>query len=164
MKTLLILRHAKSSWKEAGLSDHERPLNKRGRRDAPKIGRLLREKELALQLIVCSDAKRVRETVELVTDACGYEGGIDYKEELYAAEPEAYIDALKELDDTVQCVMVVGHNPGLEELLENLVKKEHVLSTAALAKVSLPIQRWQELDASVDGDLIDIWVPRQLTE
>ncbi|MCJ7765816.1 MAG: histidine phosphatase family protein, partial [Thiovulaceae bacterium] len=85
MKTLLILRHAKSSWKEEHLSDHDRPLNKRGRHDAPKMGQLIRKKGLAPQLIICSSAKRARETVERLTEACGYKYELRFSEELYAA-------------------------------------------------------------------------------
>ncbi len=164
MKSLLILRHAKSSWKEVGLSDHDRPLNKRGRNDAPKTGRLIRKKKLKPQLIICSGAKRARETVELVTEACGYKHEIRFSEALYAAGPEAYIKILKELDDVYDRVLVVGHNPGLEELLERLTSEEHILPTAALAQVELPIKRWRELGNSVNGELIRIWTPRQLLE
>ena len=164
MKSLLILRHAKSSWKELGLSDHDRPLNKRGRHDAPKMGRLIRKKKLKPQLIICSGAKRARETVELVTEACVYKHEILFSEALYAAGPEAYIKLLKELDDAYQRVMVVGHNPGLEELLERLTSEDQILPTAALARVELPIKRWNELGDSVNGELIDLWAPRQLSE
>lgn len=164
MKSLLILRHAKSSWKEVGLSDHDRPLNKRGRHDAPKMGRLIRQKGLAPQLIICSGAKRARETVERVIEACGCKGELRFSEELYAAGPEAYIKVLKELDDRYERVMVVGHNPGLEELLEVLTAEEHLLPTAALAQLALPIKKWRELDDSTEGDLIKLWAPRQLAE
>ncbi len=164
MKTLLILRHAKSSWKEEHLSDHDRPLNKRGRHDAPRMGKLIREKGLQPQLIICSGAKRARETVELLTEACGYKGELRLSEKLYAAAPEAYISVLKALDDSYEQVMVVGHNPGLEELLGELTGEEQTLPTAALAQVALPIQTWSELDDSIDGRLTDLWVPRQLPE
>jgi phosphohistidine phosphatase len=164
MKSLLILRHAKSSWKEVGLSDHDRPLNKRGRHDAPKIGRLIRKKGLTPQLIICSGAKRARETVERVIETCGYKGELRFSEEFYEAGPEAYIKVLKELDDRYERVMVVGHNPGLEELLEVFTAEEHLLPTAALAQLALPIKKWGELDDSTEGDLIKLWAPRQLAE
>lgn len=164
VKTLLILRHAKSSWKEHGLSDHDRPLNKRGRYDAQKMGRLIRNKKLKPKLIICSSAKRARETVELITQACGYRQEIRFSEALYAAGPEGYVKLLRELDDAYDRVMVVGHNPGLEELLECLTGEEHILPTAALAQVELPIKRWRELGKSMKGELIDLWRPRQLTE
>jgi phosphohistidine phosphatase len=164
MKTLLILRHAKSSWREEHLSDHDRPLNKRGRRDAPGMGKLIGEKGLQPQLIICSGAKRARETVELVTTACGYKGELRFSEALYAAPAEAYISVLRELDEKYERVMVVGHNPGLEELLEGFTKEEQTLPTAALAQVALPIETWQELKGSSEGRLTDLWVPRQLSE
>ena len=164
VKTLVIMRHAKSSWKELGLSDHDRPLNKRGRDDAPKMGRLLRNKKLKPELIISSGAKRARETLKHVIEACGYKQEIRISEALYAAGPEAYIKLLRELDDGYDRVMVVGHNPGLEELLEVLTKEEHILPTAALVWVELPIRRWRELDYSVIGELIDLWRPRQLPE
>jgi phosphohistidine phosphatase len=164
VKTLLILRHAKSSWKEPGLSDHDRPLNKRGRNDVPKMGRLIRRKKLKPQLILCSGAKRARETVELITQVCGYRHEIRFSEALYAAGPEAYIKLLYALDDAYDCVMVAGHNPGLEELLERLTGEEHRLPTAALAQVELPIEKWRELGDSVNGGLTDLWSPRQFPE
>jgi len=164
MKTLLILRHAKSSWKEEDLSDHERPLNKRGRHDAPKVGRLLKEKKLTPQLIISSDAKRARETVERMTEACGYKTEIRFSTALYAAGPDAYIKLLKERDDAYAVVMVVGHNPGLEELLERLTGEEQILPTASLAKIGLPIASWYELDKSVNGQLAGLWLPRQFSE
>jgi len=164
MKTLLILRHAKSSWKEEHLSDHDRPLNKRGRHDAPMMGKLIGKKGLQPQLIICSGAKRARETVKLVTEACGYKGELRFSEALYAAAAEAYISVLKALDDSYERVMVVGHNPGLEELLEGFTKEAQRLPTAALAQLTLPVKRWHELEGSTDGRLTGLWVPRQLSE
>ncbi|WP_345974494.1 histidine phosphatase family protein [Sulfurimonas sp. HSL3-7] len=164
MKNLLIMRHAKSSWKELGLPDHERPLNKRGQHDAPKMGRLIRKKKLKPQLIICSSAKRARETLERVTEAFGYSQEIRFSEALYGAGPEAYIKLLKELDEAYDRVMVVGHNPGLEALLERLTGEEQILPTAALARVELPIKGWRKLGDSVDGELIDLWTPRQFSE
>jgi len=164
MKTLLILRHAKSSWKDLDLADHDRPLSTRGKRDAPRMGHLLLEKELLPQLIISSTAKRARKTVKLVSEACGYKGDRLFIEALYAAGPEAYIGALRELGGGYERVMVVGHNPGLEELLDRLTGAGHTLPTAALAEVSLPIGSWDELGVSTEGELIGLWAPRELSE
>ena len=117
MKTLLILRHAKSSWKNTGLADHDRPLTKRGKRDAPRMGRLLRDENLTPDLIVSSTAKRALDTAEAVAEASGYEGEVESRPEFYMAGPEAYLRALRALSDDYECVMVIGHNPGLEELV-----------------------------------------------
>ncbi len=162
MKTLLILRHAKSSWKDAALSDHERPLNKRGHRDAPKMGRLLREKKRLPQLIIGSSAKRVHETIEHVSEAGGYKGEILYRDTLYLGEPADYFTLLKAVDERYDRVMVVGHNPGIEEFLELLTGQEQIMPTAALAEVELPIDYWQELDETTIGTLLNLWLPRQL--
>lgn len=162
MKTLLILRHAKSSWKASGLADHDRPLNKRGKRDAPRMGKLVRKEGLVPDLIVCSTARRAQETAEAVSEASGYEGEIQPAPEFYAAGPEAYLEALRRVPDDYRGVMVIGHNPGLEELLELLTDEAEPLSTAALARVALPIKRWKDLSARTRGELMQVWRPREL--
>ena len=166
MKTVLILRHAKSSWKRPELDDHDRPLNKRGKLDAPRIGELMRKEELLPDFILCSTARRARSTAEAAAQASGYEGEILYTRDLYAAGPEAYLEAMSALDDQYACVMVVGHNPGLEELLEELTGEAEHLPTGALARVDLDIQGWQELSGEVCaepcGRLAGLWTPRAL--
>ncbi len=163
MKTLLILRHAKSSWKHAELPDFDRPLNKRGKRDAPRMGELLRQADLLPDLILSSSAQRARQTTQAVVDSSGYPGEVRWMDSLYAAPPESYLEALRGLDDSLQRVMLVGHNPGLEELLEQLTGEDETLPTAAIAQVMLPIQSWNQLDEDVGGELVQIWLPRQLS-
>jgi phosphohistidine phosphatase len=160
MKTLLILRHAKSSWKDESLPDHERPLNKRGKEEAPRMGRLIRELDLVPDLILCSSAKRAQTTARLVAEEAGYEGEIVMLRELYAAGPEAFIEALANLQGEYGRVMVVGHNPGLEELLEALSGEYQPLPTGALAQVRLPIEHWSELNDEVEGELAGLWSPK----
>lgn len=162
MKILLLLRHAKSSWKDESLPDHERPLAKRGFRDAPRIGQLLREENLHPDLILSSTSRRTRQTVELVTDASGFGGDVRWLEELYAAPPEEYLEAVRALPDTYGCVMVVGHNPGLEELLDLLTGEAESLTTAALAQVNLPIHSWSDLSMGTQGKLVNIWRSKEL--
>lgn len=162
MKTLLILRHAKSDWGDPSLEDHDRPLNARGKRDAPRMGELLRRQNLLPDLILCSTAKRARQTVKLLTEAAGYTGEVSYLESLYAAPPSAYLKACAGLPEEIQTVMVVGHNPGLEELLAGLSGEHLALPTAALAEVELPIARWQELQQPVRGRLLHLWRPKEL--
>ena len=161
MKTLLILRHAKSSWKDAGLLDHDRPLNKRGKRDAPRVGRLILQQGLIPELIVSSTAKRARSTAKRVAKACDYAGEIRLTPQFYHAPAGIYIEVLNHLSEDFSRVMVVGHNPGMEELVARL-GQHCVMPTAALANVSLPIDRWSELDGATEGKLVQVWYPRDL--
>jgi phosphohistidine phosphatase len=162
MRTLLILRHAKSSWKDDSLPDHDRPLNKRGLKDAPRMGQLLRREDLLPDLILCSSAKRARVTAELVAEESGYEGELRLKDDLYAFDAEAYLEALSELEDKYNCVMLVGHNPAMEELLEALTGGFERMPTAALALLELPIEHWSELENEPEGKLIHLWHPKEL--
>ena len=162
MKTLLILRHAKSSWKDGSLPDHDRPLNKRGKADAPRMGALLRREELLPDLVLCSTAKRARTTAKLALEESGYEGELRLDRELYSFDAEPYLEALAEVGDGHRCVMVVGHNPAMEDLVEILVGHFERMPTAALAHIDLPIERWSELDEEVEGELVDLWRPREL--
>lgn len=162
MKTLLILRHAKSSWKNEELADHDRPLNKRGKRDAPRMGKLLREQQLTPELIIASTAKRTRKTAAEVARACHYEGVIQLTGELYLAPASAYLEVLRGVPDHIQCVMVVGHNPGAEELLALLTGYAIPLPTAALAQVQLDLDRWNQLTSQSRGALVACRNPREL--
>jgi phosphohistidine phosphatase len=160
MKTLLLLRHAKSSWKEPGLDDHDRPLNKRGKHDAPEMGKLVRKLDLAPDLILCSTARRAYDTARAVADACGYASEIETQRDLYLSDTTCYLDILHHLPDEVGSVMVVGHNPDMEELLALLTDNAEAMPTAALAQVELPISSWQELTEATDGRLKGVWTPR----
>lgn len=163
MTSLLILRHAKSSWSNANLTDHERPLNSRGKRDAPRMGELLREKDLIPDLIITSSAERARATADLVAIECQFQGQIEVTSDLYHADPPAYIARLQEVGDRHRRVLVVGHNPGLEELLERLSGEAHRLPTAALAHVEMPLATWQDLSEASRGQLRNLWRPKELS-
>ena len=164
MKTLLLMRHAKSSWKETDLADHERPLNKRGQKDAPRMGSIVADHELVPQRLLSSTAVRARQTAEAVAETAGFRGEVDYLDKLYLAEAEEYIAALRELPDTTERVMVIGHNPGLETLLQILSGRIESLPTAVIAHLVLPIQRWSELTPDTNGEIVDIWRPKELLE
>jgi phosphohistidine phosphatase len=163
MKTLLILRHGKSSWKNSDeFQDHDRPLNNRGKRDAPRIGRLIKTENLIPDHIMSSTAKRARKTARAATQEFEYQGEIDETGALYHAEADEYIEALRHLSDDYQRVMVVGHNPGLEDLIELLTGRVEVMPTCGLAVVELPIEQWSSLNGKVKGKLINIWRPKAL--
>jgi phosphohistidine phosphatase len=164
MKTLLLLRHAKSSWENDHLSDHERPLNRRGLSDAPRMGQLLAREELVPDLILSSTAKRAASTAEALAQAAGYEDNIYYTRELYHADADTYIDLLKEVDNRYRCVMMVGHNPGLEELVADLSEHHERMPTGAMAYFKVAIADWQDVDVDrlSNFELIAIWRPREL--
>jgi phosphohistidine phosphatase len=162
MKTLLLLRHAKSSWKHPELADHDRPLNKRGKRTAPLMGELLQDEDLIPDLILCSSAVRANTTVLLVAKACNYPGEIRQTRELYLAEPQAYIEVLSQVAEKHACLLVVGHNPGLETLIEALTGEAIAMPTAALACIELSITRWRDLDMNTECKLVNVWRPKNL--
>src|SRR5688572_31141902 len=147
MKTLLVLRHAKSSWNDPTLDDHERPLNKRGRRDAPRMGTLVREYGLIPDVVISSDAVRARLTAEAVAEAANYAGEILLDPHLYLASPADILSLLPTVRENAGTAMIVGHNPGLEKLVEHLTGERHDLPTAALAQIGLPIDQWRDLEA-----------------
>jgi phosphohistidine phosphatase len=164
MKTLLLMRHAKSSWKDDKLKDRKRPLSKRGKRNAPQMGKLMQEKELIPQLILSSPALRAKETAELFAEASGYQGEIRYEDDLYMAEADEILDALKDLPADLERVMVIGHNPGLESILPMLTKHVEALPTAAIAYLSLPIDSWHDLGKKTHAELIQLWRPKEIEE
>jgi phosphohistidine phosphatase len=162
-KVLLILRHAKSSWDDSSLADRERPLNKRGERDAPRMGDLLRQQRLIPDVIISSDAVRAAMTAEAAGEAAGYSGEIVFDPLLYAADPDDIIAVLRTVKANTGTVMIVGHNPGLEDLIGQLTGEQHALPTAALAEIHLPIDRWRALDANTRGSLHRLWRPKELS-
>ncbi len=162
MKYLLILRHAKSSWKQPYSTDHQRKLNKRGKHDAPRMGDLLSREDIVPELIITSSAVRAVMTAEAAAQSSGYDGELLVSKWLYHAGTTEYVHALNEVSDEIDRVMVVGHNPGMEELLEDLAGSYERMVTAALAHVALPIEGWGLLHESVEGKLLDIWYPKDL--
>lgn len=164
MKTLLIMRHGKSSWKHKDLADHERPLAKRGVRDSGMMGEFIREKELTPQLILSSTAVRTIQTAQIFSEVDGFHGNTIALDSLYLAEAEIYVQELKKLSDEYERVMVIGHNPGLETLLQMITGRIEALPTGVIAYVSLPISKWAELEGDAEGELIQLWRPKELRE
>lgn len=162
MKNLLILRHAKSSWDNPVLSDYDRPLKKRGKRDAPRMGKHIRQQGIVPDRILTSSAKRARKTATKVAKACGYERKIKRLDNFYHAPPSVYIEELQALHNKYQCVMVVGHNPTMEQLVRHLTGQIFPMPTAALAHIQLHIEKWDMLDFSTKGKLINLWTPKTL--
>ena len=128
------------------------------------MGELVRERGLTPDLIICSDAARARLTAASVAQAAGYAGDIVVDRQLYLAGPADILAVLRTVPETnVETLMIVGHNPGLEELLAQLTGDEEDLPTAALAQITLPIDRWRDLDPTTRGTLVGLWRPKELT-
>lgn len=165
MKTLILMRHAKSSWKHPELKDHERGLNKRGKKEAPQMGTLLKDNELVPQRILTSTAERSRMTAQAVVEAMHYTGDVSYLDTLYMAEPEIYLELLSLMPDDVERILVIGHNPGLEGLLQILSGRVESLPTSAVAYLSLPIRSWKEVrDHEEAGELVALWTPHDVKD
>ena len=163
MKSVLLLRHAKSSSKQPELADHDRPLNKRGKRDASLMGRLLKKKGFVPDNIISSTPIRARSTAEAVAKASGYKGEIVLDKSLYAAGPDAYIGVMHDLSNEYVRALIIGHNPGLEELVEMLTGEIHLMPTCTLAHVKFRVDKWSEIANKIKGKVAGIWRPRDLT-
>lgn len=142
MLTLLLMRHAKSSWKDASLADHDRPLNKRGQRDAPRMGALLCAEGLVPGHIIASSARRARATAEQIAEVteCDH---VEIDSGLYHASVMTWLETLERLP-SCSPVLCVGHNPGLEHLLEILTGEWHRMPTAAIAVIDVDEEDWRE--------------------
>lgn len=159
MKTLLILRHAKSSWDDPDLSDFDRPLNDRGLRTAPFMGELMRRKRLTPSIIVSSPAARASSTAELVKGAAGIATNIRYDDRIYEASPENLRHVVSEIDNNIDSAMIVGHNPGIEGFIRYLTGQLEPMPTAALAVISLNIDEWQQVNDG-SGTLKGLYRPK----
>jgi phosphohistidine phosphatase len=161
---LYLLRHAKSSWDEPGRPDRERPLAPRGVRDAKRVAEHLRRQRVVPELVFCSPAVRTRETLELVLPALAGVA-VHVEDELYGARSEALLERLRTVPEEVGSVMLIGHNPALQDLALTLASdnalRERVAAkfpTAALATLALPSWRL----SPGDGELVDYVVPKEL--
>jgi len=158
MKTLLLLRHAKSSWEDTTLDDHKRPLNERGKKDAPVMGVYLKTKNLTPDLIISSTAKRAKDTSKLVAKYCRYNKDIQSSKLLYGTSVKDYLNTIGGIANEYHRVLLIGHNPILEEVLETVTGEQISMKTCSLVHISLPIKFWKEVNdnPTTRGKLIDI--------
>lgn len=161
-KTLLLLRHAKSSWKDGTLSDHDRPLKKRGRKDATRVGEFLAKKGMVPDRVVSSTATRAVATAQAVVETCGFSGPLETTRRLYMAPASAYIELIQGFEETCERPLLVGHNPGMEELVAHLFIRPIHMSTAALVAIELPIDHWAQLALPCAGELLHLWRRKDL--
>jgi phosphohistidine phosphatase len=170
MRRLLLLRHAKSSWSEPGASDHDRPLNRRGQEAAPRIGAYLARHGLIPDRVLCSTARRARETWELVAAEAAAAPAPTFTEHLYDASSRALIDVFRHAGAEANSLLVVGHNPGLQEVataliasgdLEDRERLREKLPTGGLVVIDFAIEDWSKLHPR-SGRLERFVVPRML--
>jgi phosphohistidine phosphatase len=172
VKRLLLLRHAKAEGQSS--DDHKRALVDRGRKDSARMGRLLRDEVYVPDLVLSSDSKRTRETLDLLLPELGARVAVQYLRELYLAEPEIILSVIRRAPDKIGVLMVVGHNPGLEQSalalasvpLEKKLRKRYdtmdeKFPTCALAVIDFEAARWSEIMAGM-GDLDAFVRPKDL--
>ncbi len=162
MKTLLLMRHAKSSWDNDTLADHLRPLNRRGRAAATLIGRLIREHALLPDQILCSTSVRTRQTYDLLTEDWDNAVATKLLDELYHCPADGVPGILQHVTQDVGRVLLIGHNPGLSDFLAATVGFSETFPTAALAWLTVDLEQWSEFSARSPMQLRKIWRPRDL--
>ncbi|HEY4262318.1 MAG TPA: histidine phosphatase family protein [Schlesneria sp.] len=162
MKTLLLLRHAKSCWEDSSLADHDRPLKSRGIKAAGRIGQLIGAQKCCPELVLCSTAIRAKETLRLVLEESKAAPEVEYVERLYHCSLDVFISVLKSIPWDLRVVMLVGHNPGLEEFLSHLIGQPQTMQTGALARIELDLPQWSDFNSTMSGRLADLWRPRAL--
>lgn len=163
MPTLLLMRHAKSSWRDTSLSDEQRPLKKRGKRAAKKMGSLLRKKRLKPDLVLTSPATRARQTVKRVLKAAEREVPVIPIEALYFKGAEACLAAIQTSASTATKLLVVGHNPDLESLIERLTGAHTLVPTAAIAVIRTECA-WKKLGRNGRSTLVAVYRPKDLPD
>jgi phosphohistidine phosphatase len=170
MKTVLLLRHAKSDWGDTYLDDFDRPLARRGLRDAPRIGELLARFDMIPDQIIASPAERAKQTATLVAEACDYSGTISWDASFYGGGSEDLISSLRRLPPSVDSALLVGHNPTMEETAAELLVPAGIewydgpaikIPTAGLICFELHITEWRVLQPG-DGVLQWFILPKLL--
>lgn len=162
MRTVYLLRHAKSSWDDSTLADHDRPLAPRGSNAVPLVADHMRSEGVVPEVVLCSTARRTRQTLALLGDAIAADSDLRIESDLYSASADTLVARLRELHDTVERVLVIGHNPGLERLVWLLTRDRPAkFPTAALATLDATIDRWIDLKPG-SAQLTDFVRPRDL--
>jgi phosphohistidine phosphatase len=168
MKILYVLRHAKSDWGDSSLEDFDRPLNARGRNAAKEIGKELRKRRIRPDLVLSSPAVRARQTIERVVIGYGGEFNVEDEPRIYGAAPETLVDLVRSAPDDVDRLLMVGHNPGFQDLVVELSAPGRLhdeaaekFPTAALAEIRFDTESWSEI-APGQGILECLVRPRDL--
>src|SRR5215218_4055312 len=161
MRTLYLLRHAKSSWADESMQDFDRPLANRGREACATIGEFIKEKGIDFDLVLVATAVRTRETIELVKERAEFRIEVRYDERIYEATTSQLLEVISQVDDDRESVLLVGHNPGIEELLALLTGQHVQVTTATFAKININAPKWSA-ELGNNGTLDWIVRPKEL--
>ena len=159
MKRLYLLRHAKSSWSEPNLADFDRPLNDRGIRAAPFMGRLAAGEKFVPQIVYSSPARRAADTARMFVENAAPGTKIEFIDRIYEASPRTLLSVAAGCPDTIDSLLIVGHNPGMEGFLSMLTGRSEPMATATLAVIDLGIMSWNEAEPGC-GTLVEVIRPR----
>lgn len=162
MKTLIVMRHAKSSWEQPALADIDRPLNKRGRRDAPFMGKMLQLKGVRPGIIFASPAVRTLSTAQSVAEELEYPvDHIKTEKGLYEASAQQVLDIVQSWTDPVDNVLLIGHNPGLTDMVNQLTCAEiENIPTAGIVSIDFDVDHWKDVQG-MGGSLRYFEYPRK---
>ena len=162
MKVLYVVRHAKSSWENTDLSDFERPLNERGEKDAPRMGKRLKERGVLPDIIYASPAIRAWTTAVTIAKILGYDAqGIQSERKLYHADENVLLQSVRHISESIDSVMMVGHNPGLTEFVNDLLEDNiENIPTAGVVAAQLRIDSWKKADWKC-GELVFFDFPKK---
>lgn len=146
MKKLYVIRHAKSDWSNPALDDFDRPLNKRGKKNASFIGRILRKKNIHPNLIISSPAYRARETARKIAKKIHFQNEIMYNENIYESSLKTILEIVNFIEDEHDEVFIVGHNPGLNMLAFYLIEFNKNLPTCGILEIEFDCESWREVN------------------
>jgi phosphohistidine phosphatase len=168
VRTIILLRHAKSSWSDPGLADLDRPLAPRGERASRSIAKYIRRKKIRPALVLCSPSLRTRQTLQAIESSLGKRSAVELVPALYAASERELLDQLQALPESIGSVMLIGHNPGLHDLARMLAsrgadlrKLEEKFPTGALVTLVVDSTSWAALRPG-NAKLVDYVVPKQI--
>ncbi|AYJ80069.1 phosphohistidine phosphatase [Aliarcobacter cryaerophilus ATCC 43158] len=150
MKELILIRHSKSSWDNPFLEDFDRPLNKRGEKNAPFIAKILKQKGLTPDLIISSPSKRTKQTLDFFLKEFDFKNEIIFEESIYEAPFENLLKVIKNIDDRYKTIFLFGHNPGLNDLVAFLLGSfEENIPTSGVLKINFDIKKWENIKEKI---------------
>ena len=162
MRTLYLLRHAKSSWKHSELDDHERPLKKRGIRDACRMGKLFHELQIVPEAVRCSTSARTRATLEGLELDLPADVETEFTDRLYECSADDVLAVASTLPDEAGAALLIGHNPAIEDVIANLTGERVRIPTGTLVRAQFAVDHWPQLRSHPAIQSIEVWRPKEL--